>query len=109
MINNEEAALTNGRLKTASSRGFAVDNAQFKHVLSSIGAHGRKKYKTGIPSDEVIRTYQSQNNDITDKQVESKEHAKLAAKTYAYIDTFFAALDNIQLKYPEILLNANRV
>lgn len=108
-ITNEEATLLNSRLKLASKRGFAVNNSGFKHVLYRIAADGRNGYRNGIPSDAAVRTYRAHNPDITYKRIENKEFAKLAAESYRHIDIFFAALDEIQVKHPGILLNPHRI
>eukprot|EP00171_Calliarthron_tuberculosum_P002548 IDg2548t1 len=109
VVTVEEETLIKQRMIFIATRGFAMDVTTLRSVLASIAADGRKGFANGIPSDSVVRSFRTRNRDITFRNTENKENAKLRGENFSHVQTYATALRQVVVHNPGIYDDENRV
>ena len=108
VITPGEDALIKERMNFIASKGFAMDLPTIRIVMASIAADGRKRFKSGIPSAAVIRSFRARNRDITFRNSENKENAKLKGENFEHVQTYARALRQVEREIPGIFEDGDR-
>ena len=90
-------------------RGFAVDNACLKYMMSQIAADGRPGWKGNAPIDDTVRSFRARNREICLRTTERKDEVKLKGESYSHVQTFFDELVKIKKRFPGVLEDGDRV
>ena len=95
-------------MKCIASKKFAMDLLTLGSVMASIATNGRKRFKSGIPSAAVIRYFRARNPDITFRNSENKENAKLKGESFEHVQTYAHALRQVEKETPDIFEDGDR-
>lgn len=111
VIKPEEDKIIKQRIRYAASRGFAINHSTLRSIMERIANDGRDGFQTKnkLPSAEAVRSWRTQNRDITYRTAENKEQAKLQAENYEHVPTFVNVLKNIQSQFSGIFLTPERL
>ena len=90
--------MTVGRLLFAANRGFAADIEHLRVIMALIANLNRRPYAKGLPSTVVVHTFRLKHLDLTFRDAESKDCAKLHAENFEHIDRLFSILQEICMR-----------
>ncbi|CDF32934.1 unnamed protein product [Chondrus crispus] len=71
-------------------------------LWGQIATHGRGDLKKGVPSPNFIRSFRARHRDITCRNYEKRELAKLKGESFKHLKTFEAALKQVSKANPGI-------
>ena len=91
------------RLIYAGRRRFAVEITRIKRIMAEVSADGRKGWKNGVPSDDAVRDFRARHREITFRNYERKENAKLKGESFLHVQRHFEVLQYIESKHGGIL------
>lgn len=95
--------------KRAERCGLSVSINQAKSIMGAITNDGRSRgFKSGVPSDHVIRKLRSERRDITVRTYRPKDIAKVRAESYPHVFTWRTQLESLNRRRPGILDRAER-
>ena len=109
VLSCEEEEMIVKRLIFAAKRGFAVDVSGIKRIMMEVANDGRKGWKNAVPSDDAVRAFRARHREITFRNYERKENAKLKGESYEHVQRYFEVLKDIEAKHPGILQDGNRI
>ena len=95
VLNAEDQQLIKDRMKFIASRSFAMDARTLSSVMAAIASAGRRGFENGLPSADVIRAFRARNRDITFRNAENKEQAKVRGENYYHVKTYANALKHV--------------
>ena len=93
----------------APKRFFAVEVAGIKQILEEVAADGRKGWKNDVPSDDAVRAFRARHCEITFRNYERKDNAKLKGESYMRVQRYFEVLQNIESKHGGIIDDGDRI
>ena len=111
VISRDESVMIKDRIKYAAKHGFAMSVEDMKSVMYGSASDGRKPFRTdtGLPSADSIRHCRAVNRDITYRNVENKDAAKLHAENYDHVASFAKVLRDVRNDFPGIFQNPYRL
>lgn len=109
VLSSTEQKMIVDRLLFGASRGFAMGVDDVRDMMSRIAADGRVGWKNGVPSPDAVRAFRARYRELTFRNAESKEIAKLNAENYEHVQHFFGILTDLDRKHKGLLANPNRI
>ena len=111
VISRDESVMIKDHIKYAAKHGFATSVEDMTSVMYDIASDGRKPFRTdtGLPSADAIRHWRAVNRDITYRNVENKDAAKLHAEIYDHVASFPKVLRDVGNDFPGIFQNPYRL
>ena len=103
VLSEDEETLIVQRLIYAAQRGFPVDVAGIKRIMAEVAADGRKGWAN------AVRSSRARHREITFRNYERKENAKLKGESFWHVQRYFDVLKQIESKYPGILEDGDRI
>lgn len=101
VLSAEEEAMVVKKCIFAARRGFALDDANLKTVMSRIAKDDRgTQWKSCIPSDDSVRSFRARHRELTYRSAENKELEKLKGEDFLHCKTYEAALRMVEEKIP---------
>ena len=85
-------AIIKERMTFIASKRFAMESPTLRSVMASLATDGRKRFKSWIPSAAIVRSFRARNRDITFRDSENKENAKLKGENFEHVQTYAVAL-----------------
>lgn len=104
---NEEEMIA-ARAVQAAERGFAMTVRDVETAVAEIASDGRaRSYQrtNGLPSKDVIRRFRAGNRNLTYRNRENKDKAKLRGEEYSHVRTYEVALRTVEKETPGIFKN----
>lgn len=100
--------MTKARMRFVASRGFAMDVRTLRSIMFFIANDGRRGFPNGIPSAEVVRSFRARNRDITLRNAENKENAKLKRENYHHVKIYADVLRVVEKAHDGMFSDGNR-
>lgn len=94
ILTDEEELICN-RLMFPAKCGFAIDINGIKSLTVRVAADGRRAWKSRMPSNDAVRSFRSRHREITFRNYESKENAKLKGENYLHVKSYFEILKDV--------------
>ena len=84
-----EEKILSEQIICAASRGFSVNEDMIKTLMAKISSDGLPGWKNGIPSADAIRFFRARHRELTYRNHEDKDNARLKGENYYHTETFF--------------------
>lgn len=97
------------RINYAAVRGFSFDIDYLRHIIRRIADGGRVGWSNDVPRSEALRSFQARHSELSFKNHERKDAAKLAAEDAEHLKSFSKLLTIIEERNPGIFADPCRL
>ena len=105
----EEENMIVKRITFAAERGFALTVPALKTIIAKIAAGGRPGWLSRLPCDDAVRSFRARHHEITFRNSENKDSAKLKGESFEHVLSYVTALKQVDTVHPGIFRNADRL
>ncbi len=109
VVTAEEEKMIAERLIFAAKRGYVAGKDSLKSIMGQIASDGRPTWRNGVSCDDAIQAFRARHRELTFRNSENKDKAKIREENCSHVEGFFKALKEVERSNPGILSDADRI